>query len=269
MATLRVACLQVGPPDGADPDGADPVGHVAAVLDRVAASAGADLVVLPELWPAGYFGFDRYRDVAMDLGGPVLEELAALAGRLGATVHAGSILEAGEGGRLHNTSVVFGPDGRRLAVYRKVHVFGYESREQELVTGGSDLATFPLTGEWGTVRAGMATCYDLRFPELFRALADDVALFVVPAAWPAARAEHWATLLRARAIENQVYVVGCNATGTDHGVLLAGRSMVVDPGGVVLSEAGQEPTTMDVSIDPEGAAAARATFPALADRRLP
>lgn len=259
MTTLRVACLQVGPPGEGDPST-----HVAAVLDRVAATAGADLVVLPELWPAGYFAFERYAEVALGLGAPLLDELAALAARLRTTLHAGSVLEAGEGGRLHNTSVVFGPDGSRLAVYRKVHVFGYRSREQELVTGGTELATFPLAGS----RAGMATCYDLRFPELFRALADDVALFVVPAAWPAARTEHWATLLRARAIENQAYVIGCNAAGHDHGVVLAGHSTVVDPWGVVVAEAGPGPVVLEAAVDLGVVGKARADFPALADRRL-
>lgn len=265
MTGLRVRCLQVEP---GDPERA---------LAEVERASPGDLVVLPELWPAGYFAFDRYRAVATPLDGPLLGadgELARLAGRLGITLHAGSVLEAGAGGVLHNTSAVFGPDGRRLAVYRKVHVFGYRSREQELVTGGTEVATYPLAAPGpragaAPFRAGMATCYDLRFPELFRAMADEVACFVVPAAWPAARTEHWSALLRARAIEDQAFVVGCNAAGTDHGVAVAGRSAVVDPWGAVVAEAGEGPGQLEVTIDLEIAAAARSEFPALADRRWP
>ncbi|MGH9087308.1 MAG: nitrilase-related carbon-nitrogen hydrolase [Acidimicrobiales bacterium] len=261
-----MTCLQVAPPAAG---GGEPDDRVAEVVDLIEAAAGADLVVLPELWPSGYFAFDRYRSVAQALDGPLLGELAAAARRLGTTVHAGSVVEAGPGGALHNTSVVFGPDGDRLAVYRKVHVFGYRSREQELVTGGSEVATFPLGGARAGLRAGMATCYDLRFPELFREVAGTVALYVVPAAWPAARAGHWSTLLRARAIENQAVVVGANAAGIDHGVALAGRSTVVDSWGEVVAEAGEEPGRLDATVDLDAVAAARAEFPALADRRWP
>jgi predicted amidohydrolase len=115
----------------------------------------------------------------------------------------------------------------------------------------------------------MAICYDLRFPELFRELASRVALYVVPAAWPAARTDHWSTLLRARAIEDQAFVVGCNMAGTDHGVALAGCSTVVDPWGVVVAEAGSEPGRLDATLDLDAVAAVRSELPALADRRWP
>ena len=194
MSELRVTCLQLEPP----PPEAPLASYHERVLGEIASLADTDLVVLPELWPAGYFAFDRYRAVAGTLDGPLLGEdgeLARLARRLGITLHAGSVVEAGAEGALHNTSAVFGPDGRRLAVYRKVHVFGYRSREQELVDGGTAVATYPLAApgsEAGAApfRAGMATCYDLRFPELFREVAGEVALYVVPAAWPAASA-YW------------------------------------------------------------------------------
>ena len=173
------------------------------------------------------------------------------------------LVEAGDD--LHNTSVVLGPDGRQLARYRKVHVFGYESRERSLIAGGTELATFPIGG----ARAGMAVCYDLRFPELFRALADQVALYVVPATWPAARAEHWSTLLAARAIENQAFVVGCNAAGTNAGVRIGGRSAVIAPSGSVVAMAGDAPGRLDATIDLDDVAATRADFPALRDRAWP
>ena len=118
-------------------------------------------------------------------------------------------------------------------------------------------------------RLALSTCYDLRFPELFRAQVDDGSqLFLVAAAWPLARLEHWQLLLRARALENQSFLLACNAAGRQGEVELAGRSAVVDPWGTVLAEAGDGPETLTVEIDPDLAVRARKEFPALADRRL-
>ncbi|GAA5185268.1 carbon-nitrogen family hydrolase [Rugosimonospora acidiphila] len=262
---VRVSCLQLRPL----PETADGERYLESVLGQIrdAAGDGADLVVLPELWYPGYFAFDGYAAAATTPSGPLPTRLARLAGTLGITLHIGSLVEAGATGadgrpRLHNTSLVFGPDGAPLAGYRKVHVFGYASREPELIAGGRATATFPLAG----ARMGLAICYDLRFPELFRAVVDEVSGYVVPATWPAARVEHWSALLRARAIEDQAFVIGCNAAGTSHGVELGGHSAVIDPWGAVVGAAGSEPGRLDVEIDLGVATAARATFPALRDR---
>jgi len=243
-----------------------------AVADRVARVRGlladlrdVDLVVLPELWAPGYFAFDRYQDLAEPLDGPLSSEIADWARRLGTHVQAGSLLERDENGRIYNTAMLFGPAGDVLLTYRKVHVFGYQSLESQLLTGG-DRADVAVAG-WGPV--GMTTCYDLRFPELYRLLVDGGAqMFIVPAAWPAARLEHWRLFTRARAVENQVFLVACNAAGSQGEVQLGGHSVVVDPWGRVVAEAGYDEQLLLVDVDLESVAATRADFPVLDDRKL-
>lgn len=257
-ATLKIACLQIQPRDGQSAGD-----HVGEVERQILEQREADLIVLPELWSVGYFAFDDYRAHAEPLDGPLARRLAGLARETSAVLHAGSLVER-SGRHLYNTSIVFGPDGDMLATYRKMHVFGYQSREPELITGGDTLATLPLAG----TRAGLAICYDLRFPEVFRAVVDDVTVFVIPATWPAARVEHWQALLRARAVENQAFVIGCNTAGRSGGVELGGGSAVVDPSGSVLAQAGPAPQVLRTSIDLAEAARARREFPVLRDRIL-
>ena len=258
-SSLRVVCLQVQPRGAQSREE-----HLDEVSQQVRSASDADLIVLPELWNVGYFAFDEYEDAAEPADGPTAERLSMLAREVGVVLHCGSLVERA-GPVLHNTSLVFGRDGATIARYRKVHVFGYRSRERELVTAGDALTTFPVAG----VAAGMAICYDLRFPELFRAGVDDVSLFVVPATWPAARVGHWQALLRARAIENQAFVVGCNAAGRNGGVDLGGMSGVFDPWGDVCGLAGPEPGLLDVTIDLSAVGRSRHDFPVLRDRVLP
>ena len=178
--------------------------------------------------------------------------------------------------------MLLGRDGRLLATYRKVHRFGFGNGEPRLLEAGTDVVVVEVDGGSGPeaaaepdrpgtpYRMGLSTCYDLRFPELYRAQVDQGAeLFAVTAAWPAARSEHWRVLLRARAIENQCFVVACNTAGTHAGHAMGGYSAVVDPRGEVLAEAGpEEETVLSVEIDPELVGTVRAQFPVLADRRL-
>jgi predicted amidohydrolase len=252
---MRVALIQT------EIDGSLPMAdRVAGVADQVAA-ADADLVLLPELWATGYFAFDDYAATAEPLDGPLVTALGAIARDAGVTLHAGSVVERDAAGRLYNTSLLFDSDGTLVQTYRKVHLFGYGSREQELLTPGEQV------GAHGPY--ALSTCYDLRFPELFRVQVDAGSrLFLVAAAWPLARLAHWQVLLRARALENQSFVLACNAAGRQGAVDLAGRSAVVDPWGTVVAEAGGGPETLTVEIDPELATRARKEFPALADRRL-
>lgn len=252
---MRVTLIQT------EVDGRQPMAErVAAVVEQVRAARGADLVLLPELWATGYFAFDDYAATAEPLDGPVASALGAAARDAGVTLHGGSIVER-DGDALHNTSLLFGPDGTLLHSYRKVHLFGYGSREQELLTPGTAVAGY------GTL--ALSTCYDLRFPELFRGqVGAGSQLFLVAAAWPAARLAHWQLLLRARALENQSYLLACNAAGSQGSVALAGRSAVVDPWGTVLAEAGDRAGTLTVELDAELPMRARKEFPALADRRL-
>jgi predicted amidohydrolase len=252
---MRVTLIQT------EVDGSLPLARrVAGVAEQVAACR-ADLVLLPELWATGYFAFDDYAATAEPLDGPLVRTVGAAARAAGVTLHAGSMVERDAAGRLYNTSLLFDPDGTLAHTYRKVHLFGYGSREQELLTPGERVD--------GHGQLALSTCYDLRFPELFRTQVDGGSqLFLVAAAWPLARLAHWQVLLRARALENQSFLLACNAAGRQGEVELAGRSTVVDPWGTVLAEAGGGPQALSVEIDPELAARARKEFPALADRRL-
>ncbi|MGZ4616014.1 MAG: carbon-nitrogen family hydrolase [Actinomycetes bacterium] len=238
---------------------------LAARVDRVAAlvraQRGADLVLLPELWPQGGFAYDGWAAAAEPLDGPVVTALRTAARDLGAVVHMGSIVERDATGRLFNTSVLIGADGRLLTSYRKVHLFGFGEGEPALMTPGEGVVVHG--------NLGLATCYDLRFPEQFRLLLDAGAVVVLlPAAWPAKRVGHWRLLTQARAVENQSYVVACNTAGTHAGVRMGGGSLVVDPWGAVLAEAGVDEEVLIVDLDLALVAKTRSSFPILADRRL-
>jgi predicted amidohydrolase len=238
---------------------------VVARVDRVVASVlaqqGADLVVLPELWPNGGFAYDSWEASAEPLDGPIVTALRTAARRLGALVHMGSLVERDETGRLFNTSVLLGPDGEIRATYRKIHLFGFGEGEPKLMTPGDDIVVHD--------GLGLATCYDLRFPEQFRRLLDAGAeVVLMPAAWPAKRVAHWRLLAQARAVENQSFVVACNTAGTHSGVPMGGGSIVVDPWGSVLAEAGTDEEVLVVDLDLDVVARTRSGFPILDDRRL-
>jgi predicted amidohydrolase len=178
-------------------------------------------------------------------------------------LHAGSIIERGGDGNLYNTSLVFDPDGALRGTYRKIHRFGFTGGEMALIARGTETAQ--VHTPWAEV--GLATCYDLRFPELFRRILDAGAeVLVIPAAWPARRVEHWRVLARARAIENQMFVLACNATGSQGGLAMGGHSMVIDPWGEIVAEAGTEQTILTAEIDPALVAKTREDFPVLRNR---
>lgn len=242
-----------------------PSDRVARAVSIVREQQGADLVVLPELWVQGGFAYDSFDATAEPADGPTSVLLADAARRLGAWVHGGSIVERGDDGHLYNTSLLFGPDGALVATYRKIHLFGFSGGETTVLASGTDLVTADLGG----TTAALATCYDLRFPELFRAFVDRGAeMFLLPAAWPAPRIAHWSLLAQARAVEEQAYVVAVNACGDQGRVTLGGRSIVVDPWGKVLAEADGNEQVLRVDLDPALVAKTRADFPVLADRRL-
>ncbi|ELY65253.1 nitrilase-related carbon-nitrogen hydrolase, partial [Natronobacterium gregoryi] len=166
-------------------------------------------------------------------------------------------------------AALFDAEGDLQLIYRKHHLFGYESAESELLVPGDRLETATVGG----LTVGVTTCYDLRFPGLYRRLVDaGVQLLLVPSAWPYPRIEHWETLARARAIENQCYVATINGSGTFNGdggeVTLLGRSSVYDPWGVTVASSGDAPTTVTAGIDLETVASVREEFPALRDRRF-
>lgn len=256
---VRVTCLQITCSE--DESSAQRRDRV---LQMLASLTDVDLVVLPELWAVGYFGFERYRSEAESIDGPIVTAIAAAARRLDCHIVAGSIIEAGPDGALYNTSVLIGPTGDIIGTYRKVHLFGYESAEATLLSAGCDAPVF----ETAIGRIGITTCYDLRFPELFRVLSQKGAeIVVVPSAWPLARLDHWQILTRARAIENQVYLVACNTVGEQSAQVLGGHSVVIDPWGECLVEAGEAEDIISASLDLEKLAEIRETFPVLRHTR--
>lgn len=240
------------------------------VVELVRAQQGHDLVVLPELWPAGGFSHSLWPERAQSVDGDTAQRLSAVAKEIGAVVHAGSIVERGpqegpEGKDLWNTSLVFDTDGERIADYRKIHRFGFAGGEPKLMEAGEELVTFRLHG----VVTGLATCYDLRFPELFREYVDQGAqVMLVPAAWPAARVDAWRTLLRARAMENQTWMIACNTAGTHAKTPMGGYSAVVAPTGEVVVEAGEGEEVLSVDVDLGLVEQTRESFPVLDDRRM-
>jgi predicted amidohydrolase len=257
---IRISAIQLAIEDG----GHDRRRQAAFEEVRAAAAAGADVVMLPELWPVGAFGFDDFAARAEPLDGSLAGELSALARELGIVLHGGSLPEL-DADRFYNTAVIFDRDGTLLGSYRKMHLFGHGSREPEVLSRGEDVVTVSFDG----CQAGLAICYDLRFPELFRHLVDQGAeIVLLPSGWPIPRLEAWKTLGRARAIENQVAYVGCNCAGAQGGLPFIGASVAFDPWGSCLGELDQHPGVLRVEVDVEAVRAARADFRQLEDRTL-
>jgi len=266
---LALAQLRVAP--------ADISGNRERAVDAIerAAADNADLVVLPELFAVGYFAFEAYARTAEGLDGETLTELASVAAANDVALLAGSIVEdlaesadAGYDVPAHdglaNTAVFLDRDGEQRAVYRKHHLFGYSSEESARLVAGKHLPTVDYEG----FTVGVTTCYDLRFPELYRRLVDDgVTLTLVPSAWPYPRVEHWNLLPRARAVENQMYVAAVNGVGQFETAQLLGRSAVYDPWGTKMAGAGDESALVTATVDPERVTAVREAFPTLEDRR--
>jgi len=156
------------------------------------------------------------------------------------------------------------PDGSIIAQYAKRHLFGFTGGETRVLTAGDDLVTVDLP--W--FRVGLSICYDVRFPEMYRALLDlGSEVFLIPSAWPERRIAHWSLLIRARAVENQAFVVACNGVGKQDEVDLGGYSAIVDPWGMVLAEGGSDEEVLIAEIDSRLVAKTRQDFPVLKDRR--
>lgn len=223
------------------------------------------LIVLPEMFDVGFtLNADHLSEEATEFASE--RWCAELARHFACYVQGASIRDAGSaaGGKATNNAVVFDPAGDLIARYEKIHPFS-GGREPERYRGGRTLATF----EWQGLTVCPFICYDLRFPEIWRlaAIEHGATLFTIGASWPAARHAHWSTLLEARAIENQAWVVGLNRTGRDPYLAYAGGSKVVDPQGKVLFEADDRPQIIHAVIEPELALAWRSTFAALRDAR--
>lgn len=265
---MRVAVCQLNSTD----DRAANLAEARRLLER-AAAAGADFAVLPEF--VDYLGRRAGEPEPETVDGEFASFFSRAARELDLNVLAGSFRErAGDGERAHNTSLVFDRTGTRVAAYRKIHLYDVEIpgrvsyHESKTIAPGDALVVADVEG----VPVGLSICYDLRFPELYRALAVAGArVLVVPAAFMAHTGrDHWEVLLRARAIENQCYVVAAGQIG-DHepGRTCFGRSMVIDPWGTVLAQAPDTPGVVVADLDLGRVESVRAELPSLANRRLP
>ena len=244
--------------------------EIAEGLVREAAGAGAEFVALPEKWNLFGSGEDMAAG-AEPIDGESLSAARGWARELGVHLLAGSIAELREGARPFNTSVLIDPSGEDLAVYRKIHMFdvdvgGVEYRESANEAPGDEIVAAPI----GDLIAGLTVCYDLRFPELYRILAVRGArLITVPSAFTLATGrDHWEVLLRARAIENQLFVIAPNQVGEappHHSSY--GRSMIVDPWGVVLATAPDGPGFITADLDLSEQERVRQSLPSLANRQ--
>ncbi len=226
-----------------------------------AARNGSRLIVLPEMFATGF----SMNVEAIGAHAPRIHAfLAETSRRLGVTI-AGGVVEltrTPEGVRGRNLAVVYGPDGAMRASYQKIHPFSY-AREHHYYTGGTRLVQVDVEG----VRVLPLVCYDLRFPEVFRARADTTDLILVMANWPSPRRFAWQNLLVARAIENQAYVLGVNAVGEIGKYVYAGDSVLLDPMGERIGGASGGPAIVLGEVDPDRVRATRARFPFLKDRR--
>jgi predicted amidohydrolase len=268
---MKLALAQIGIEPAA------PEENVDRAIDAIesAAADGADCVALPEIFDVGYFAFDAYARHAQPIGGETHRRIRAAAVEHGVAVLAGTVVEdlgasaaAGESVPAEkgfaNTAVLFDADGDRRLVYRKHHLFGYDSSESELLTPGERLETADLGGH----TVAVTTCYDLRFPELYRRLVElGATMVLVPSAWPYPRVEHWKLLPRARAVENLAYVAAVNGSASFDEAALVGRSAVYDPWGTPIAASGEEPAVICARCPPDRVSDVRGEFPALADRR--
>jgi predicted amidohydrolase len=223
-----------------------------------AAADGAQLIVLSEMFATGFSM--RPERMAEDEGGPSEQFLLAQAAEHDAYLIA-SLAQRGEDGAYRNNAIVAAPDGT-VRRYAKIHPFTY-SGEHEHYTAGSAFLTLDIHG----VRLSVFVCYDLRFADEFWALADRTDAYVVVANWPEARAEHWRVLLRARAIENQAYVVGVNRVGSGKNLVYTGDSAVIDPIGQTVAECPSGESVVTAEIDAATVSHIRNTLPFLRDRR--
>jgi predicted amidohydrolase len=240
----------------------DPRANWSVMQEMTAESArrGSELVVFPELWDNGY-ALEKAKDVASTLSTGLFAQVAALSRNSNLFI-LGSMLEK-RGVGVYNCAAVFSPRQGVLGAYRKVHLFAPMGEPNFLSPGESGLT---LDLPWG--RSSVGICYDLRFPELFRRYsAEGSKVLILPSQWPHPRLAHWRALVQARAIENQMYVFACNRVGESLGTTFCGHSMIVDPWGDIVAEAGEGEQILTVKINIDLVDEVRQRLPVLGDRR--
>ncbi len=255
MKTIRAASIQFNVKQG-DVDAN--LAYVREALTRAAAQ-GVQLAVLPEMWSTG-FAYKNLNELAKRTAG-IVEELLELSGRLKLVI-CGSMPEPDGVNKVFNTIFLI-DNGKLAGTYRKIHLFSL--LKEDLAFAGGDKW---LLADTSIGKVGVIICYDLRFPELTRRLAVEGAQVIcVPAQWPKPRQEHWRALLRARAIENQLFVVSCNACGLIGKLDFFGMSMIIDPKGEVLAESGEEECEIVAQLDLQVMVDWRAQIPCFNDRK--
>ncbi len=258
-STLTVSLLQMDVAIG------EPDTNYARLLqllnEAVEAPVKPDVILFPEMWNTGY-ALEQIHELADRQGERTKEMLADFARRHQVNLIAGSVADK-QGDHVKNTIYAFDREGRSVAEYSKIHLFRLMDEEKYLASGDL-LGRMELEG----IPAGLMICYDIRFPELARKLAlDGAKILFVPAEWPRPRLHHWRTLLMARAIENQMYVVSCNRVGKSGTTEFFGHSMVINPWGEVLAEGGEQEEILQATIDLGEVERVRGTIPIFEDRR--
>ncbi len=231
-------------------------------MAKLAAQRNCDVLVLPELFTSGFSMSTAKFAEAMD--GPTCALLAATARRSNLAILAGLAIQDNEEQAVTNSAVFFTRDGRSAARFDKLHSFSPSGENRHYKRGG-----IPVTFDIDGTRASILICYDLRFPEAFRTVTPDVSIFFVIANWPSARTAHWEALLKARAIENQAFVIGVNRVGEDdNGIAYNGCSLAFNPWGEELARGGIKEELLLVDVDPAEVGTIRRRYPFLGDRRL-
>ncbi len=235
---------------------------VEGMVEQAAPPRGS-LVVLPEMFDVG-FSLNTGATAEQVTGGASESWCAAAARRWGVYLQGASVQRPDPDGKATNDAVAFDPDGELICRYQKIFPFS-GGRETEAFKGGDRIVTF----DWQGLTVCPFVCYDLRFPEIFRLATLDrgAEVFTIGASWPTPRHHHWLTLLSARAIENQAYVVGLNRCGKDPALAYSGGSRIFGPKGEVLAEADEAPTVLSAEIDQTTVQSWRASFKSLADAR--
>ncbi|MDX1952062.1 MAG: carbon-nitrogen family hydrolase [Verrucomicrobiota bacterium] len=233
--------------------------RVRALIDKLRPSRNS-LLILPEMFSSG---FSMNVEAIHEQSPSKTEAFLGAAARLHEINIIAGLVTRGEDGKGRNEAVIFNTEGKAIRRYAKIHPFTI-SGEAEHYTGGDTIVTY----QWQGFTVAPFICYDLRFPEVFRAAVRRGAqLFVVIANWPSKREQHWVTLLQARAIENQAYVIGVNRVGTDPRHNYSGRSLIIDPHGNIIVDGGREETVLVADLDLEKVVQWRREFPALQDMR--